>query len=155
MLEWMLMPYKKLYPVIAGRSSRREFWMFALLNLIVLIVFLAFFFSFAGGAALLDPSNMGSAMVGAGMGLMLLLFIPFYIWLLLTAVASLAVTVRRFHDLNLSGWIYLVFLVLGAVPFVNILSSIALLVMMCLRGTQGPNKYGEDPTDTSGAEVFA
>ena len=155
MLEWMLMPYRKLYPAIAGRSSRREFWMFALFNLIVLVVFVALFFAFAGGAASLDPSNLGGAMVGAGLGLMLLLFIPFYVWLLLAGVASLAVTVRRFHDLNLSGWIYVVFIVLSVVPFVNILSSIALLVLMCLRGTQGANKFGEDPTDTSGAEVFA
>jgi uncharacterized membrane protein YhaH (DUF805 family) len=151
----MLMPYRKLYPAIAGRSSRREYWMFVLFNLIVLVVFAALFFAFAGGAASLDPSNLGGAMIGAGMGLLLLLFIPFYIWALVTAAASLAVTVRRFHDLNLSGWIYVLFIVLGFIPFVNLLSFIALVVMMCLRGTQGPNKYGEDPTDVSGAEVFA
>lgn len=155
MLEWMLMPYRKLYAAIAGRSSRREFWMFFFFNVIVLAVFIALIFAFAGGATALDPTNLEGAMIGAGVGLLLLLFIPFYIWIVLTGVASVAVTIRRFHDLNLSGWIYVLFLVLGMVPFVNILSSIALLVMMCLRGTNGPNKYGDDPTDIPGAEVFA
>ena len=42
-MEWMLMPYRRLYALIAGRASRQEFWMFILLNVIVVVAFLALF----------------------------------------------------------------------------------------------------------------
>ena len=42
-MEWMLMPYRRLYALIAGRASRQEFWMFVLFNVIVAVVFLALF----------------------------------------------------------------------------------------------------------------
>lgn len=155
-MEWMLMPYRKLYALIAGRSSRQEFWMFVLFNVIVAAAFIGLFVALIGGAVLAgDINNMGAAIAGAGFGAMLLLLIPLYLWAILTGVASFAVTIRRFHDLNLSGWVYLPFLVLGAVPLVNFLVWIVLIVMMCLKGTAGPNKYGDDPTMPASAEVFA
>lgn len=155
-MEWMLMPYRKLYALIAGRASRQEFWMFVLFNVIVLAAFVGLFVALIGGAALAgDIGNIGNAVAGAGMATMALLLVPMYVWALLTAVASFAVTIRRFHDLNLSGWVYLPFFVLGMIPVVNFLVWIVLIVMMCLKGTTGPNKYGDDPTDLSNAAVFA
>jgi uncharacterized membrane protein YhaH (DUF805 family) len=50
-------------------------------------------------------------------------------------VPSIAVTVRRLHDTDRSGWWYLVIFV----PFVG---SIALLVFLVLQGTQGQNRFG-------------
>jgi uncharacterized membrane protein YhaH (DUF805 family) len=38
---------------------------------------------------------------------------------------------------------------------VNFLVLIGFIVLMCLEGTRGPNKYGADPKDPAGAEVFA
>lgn len=155
-MEWMLMPYRKLYALIAGRSSRQEFWMFALFNVIVVAVFIGLFVALIGGAALAgDVSQIGPAMAGAGVATMVLLLVPMYVWAVLTGVASFAVTIRRFHDLNLSGWVYLPFAVLGMVPLLNFLVWIVLIVMMCLKGTSGPNKYGEDPTAPTDAAVFA
>lgn len=155
-MEWMLMPYRRLYALIAGRASRQEFWMFALLNVIVLAVFIALLFVIIGTTASLGNMNdIGAAMAGAGFVTAMLLIVPFYIWALLTAVASFGVTIRRFHDLNLSGWVYLPFLVLGLVPLLNFLVWIAFIVVMCLKGTTGPNKYGNDPADASDTAVFA
>lgn len=49
---------------------------------------------------------------------------------------SLAVSVRRLHDVNKSGWFYLV-------PFYN-------LYLLCIDGTRGENAYGEDPKGRAG-----
>ena len=46
-MEWMLMPYRKLYRLIEGRSSRQEYWMFTFFNVLVLLVVLAIMFLFA------------------------------------------------------------------------------------------------------------
>jgi uncharacterized membrane protein YhaH (DUF805 family) len=155
-MEWMLMPYRRLYALIAGRASRQEFWMFVLFNAIVVVVIIGLFTSLLGASVFAGNMNdIGGAMAGAGVVTMFLLLIPIYIWALLTGVASFAVTIRRFHDLNLSGWVYLPFLVLGLVPLLNFLVWIALIVVMCLKGTSGPNKYGDDPTQPVEAAVFA
>ena len=52
-------------------------------------------------------------------------------------VPGIAVSVRRLHDTNKSGW----WLLLCFVPFVG---SIVILVFMCLEGTKGANKYGDE-----------
>jgi uncharacterized membrane protein YhaH (DUF805 family) len=157
-MEWMLMPYRRLYRLIEGRSSRQEYWMFVLLNVLILVGFIVLVSAMVGGVAGLaaNPSSFTSNMLGAGFLVGILLVIPLYIWWILTAVAGFAVTIRRFHDLNLSGWLYLLFVVLGFIPLINFLALIGLIVMMCLPGTQGPNRYGEDPTQShGGAEVFS
>lgn len=158
-MEWMLMPYRKLYRLIEGRSSRQEFWMFVLLNVIVAVIFIGLFATLIGGAAFASSggnlSDLGAAFAGVGFVTMIVLLVPMYIWAILTAVASFAVTIRRFHDLNLSGWVYLPFVILSAVPLLGFLVWIALIVVMCLKGTSGPNKYGEDPTQSTSAAVFA
>lgn len=160
-MEYMLMPYRKLYRLIEGRSGRREFWMFVLLNVIVYAAAIALMFAFVGGAgmSMADPTNLGAMMTGAGV-MMLLLIIPFYIWAILTSVASVAVTIRRLHDLNLTGWLYLLYpvLLVGAAavsPYLMVAVVIGWIVVMCLPSTSGANKYGADPYDQAGPEVFA
>ena len=50
---------------------------------------------------------------------------------------GLAVSVRRLHDLDRTGWwLLLIFTVIG---------MIVLLVWDCMRGTVGPNRFGPDP----------
>ena len=40
--------------------------------------------------------------------------------------------------------------------FLNLLSWLVLLIMMCVGGTSGPNRYGDDPTrEATGANVFS
>lgn len=55
-------------------------------------------------------------------------------------IPHISLHVRRLHDLNRSGWWLLV---IFCIPFGIIISWI---VLMCLKGTTGPNKYGEEPT---------
>ncbi len=50
---------------------------------------------------------------------------------------SLAVSVRRLHDRDYSGWwILLAFTGIG---------YILLIIWYCMRGTAGPNRFGPDP----------
>ncbi|MCH7629961.1 MAG: DUF805 domain-containing protein, partial [Proteobacteria bacterium] len=65
-----------------------------------------------------------------------------------TIVPSLAVSVRRLHDQDRSGWMLLLMLI----PF---LGWFALLVLMCLEGTRGPNRFGADPKNPAQADIFA
>ena len=51
---------------------------------------------------------------------------------------SLGISVKRLHDINFSGW----WLLIGFIPFIG---AIALIVLACLPGTNGDNKYGSYP----------
>jgi len=154
-MEYMLLPYRKLYRLIEGRSGRQEFWMFFLLNFLIVVGLIALVFLFAGGLSALDPqSALSGGLAGAGVGLMLLIIIPVYVWVALTGIAYTAVAIRRLHDLNLTGWLYLVYMILSFVPLLNFLVFIGFLIVMALPGTQGANKYGEDPTNPVSTSAF-
>ncbi|HEX8058616.1 MAG TPA: DUF805 domain-containing protein [Novosphingobium sp.] len=152
MLEWMIMPLKR-YVDFKGRSRRKEFWSWVLLNFIIYAVLMAVVFGGGGvmSAAMADPGNpmaVYKAMF-AGPGILLA------IWGLAVFIPNIAVVVRRLHDRDMSGWWYLGFFVAALIPILNIISGIALLVLMCLEGTRGPNRFGPDPKDPTSAEVFA
>jgi len=49
-------------------------------------------------------------------------------------LAALALTVRRLHDTDRSGW----WMLIALVPYVG---SIVLLIFTVLKGTPGPNRY--------------
>ena len=146
-MEWMLMPYRR-YAEFSGRSRRKEYWMFTLFTVIVYAVLAAFMFAGGLGSALLsgDEPEFG---VGFWIGAVL-----FAIFILGTLVPGVAVIVRRLHDRDMSGWWYLGFMVLGAVPYIGTLFSIAFLVLMCLPGTTGMNRFGDDPKNPVGYDVF-
>ncbi|MFO8231247.1 MAG: DUF805 domain-containing protein [Longimonas sp.] len=55
------------------------------------------------------------------------------------AVLLVFVSIKRLHDLDLSGWFYLVMLI----PFVSFLFA---LYMLFAPGTDGPNRYGPVPS---------
>ena len=70
-------------------------------------------------------------------------------------IPSLAVGCRRLHDRNMSGWWLLGFVVLSLIPLLGIFASIAMLVIFFLPGTNGPNRFGDDPKNPSAqADVF-
>ncbi len=106
----------KNYAVFSGRARRKEYWMFALFN---------FFFSIA--AAIADYAFFGSGS-SAFSGL----------YALAVLIPSLAVGVRRLHDVSKSGWFTLLI-------FVPLVGAIWLLVLACTKGTPGDNEYGPDP----------
>lgn len=143
-MEWMLMPYRRYFD-FSGRSRRKEYWMFFLLFVIVYAV--AFALMFAGGysmtpglATTAPPAEMGG-MTMLGFGILA-------IFVLASIIPAIAVQIRRFHDQDRSGW----FVLLNFIPY---LGSLVVLVFMCLEGTRGPNRFGPDPKDPTGAEVFA
>lgn len=77
----------------------------------------------------------------------------FYLAVILPMIA---VSVRRFHDRDLSGWWYLGGLLAGMIPYIGFLASIAMFVVTVLRGTDGENRFGPDPLKPlSSADVFA
>jgi uncharacterized membrane protein YhaH (DUF805 family) len=139
MLEWMLMPYRR-YADFSGRSRRKEYWMFTLLTFIVLAVGLALVFGGSSGVDANDEPQLGPlGYLGAGF---------LVLWFLGSFIPSIAVTVRRFHDQDKSGWFYL----LSFIPYVG---GIVVFVFMLLEGTRGPNRFGADPKDPSSVDVFS
>ena len=68
-------------------------------------------------------------------GIVALVFVVFLFGMILP---GLAVSVRRLHDLNQSGWFYLLVLIPG-------LGALGLAIWFCFRGTQGDNRFGPDP----------
>ena len=70
-------------------------------------------------------------------------------------IPSIAVTVRRLHDRNMSGWWYPGFIVASLIPVVGIIAAIAFLVIMFLDGTPGTNRFGPDPKGRANSDVFA
>jgi uncharacterized membrane protein YhaH (DUF805 family) len=121
-MDWYIGVLKK-FADFSGRARRKEYWMWALFYIIGVIVL-----SIIDGILGLRAAN--------GLGLLSGVF------MLLNLVPSIAVGVRRLHDRDMSGW----FMLLGLVP----LAGIALLVIFCLEGTRGSNKYGPDPKGIAG-----
>ena len=148
-MEWMLLPFRR-YAEFAGRSCRREYWMFALLSGVVYA--LAAILMFAGGLFGLAQNSANFSSLTPLFYLGLAIAIIFF---LAALVPSIAVTVRRLHDRNLSGWWYLGVIVLGQIPYLGFLINIAFLVFMVMPGDNGPNRFGADPLDPSRVDVFA
>jgi len=156
-MEWMILPFKR-YAEFSGRSRRKEYWMFALLNIIIYTVLYGFIIASMGPTMMdaamqaeagLEPTIAPTGMM-AGAGIVGILLV---VYALAVFIPSLAVMVRRFHDQDKSGW----FVLLAFIPFVGgiILLVFMCLVFMCLDGTKGENRFGTDPkmNDNVG-EVF-
>ena len=112
-LSWTLFSFQ-------GRIPRRVFWGASLISWVAFGVIFG----------LLAPLAPKSTVVPI---VMLLLYIPFF-WI------SLAVTIKRWHDRDKSGfWIFI-----GLIPIVGPIW--AFVETGCLRGTMGPNRFGDDPT---------
>lgn len=160
-MEWMILPFKR-YVDFEGRSRRKEFWMFQLLNLLVAVVLAGpFFVAFMGvsianaGDPVAQEAAMAAMFEGGG-GILSMVGLGIYaLYALVAFLPSIAVTVRRFHDRDMSGWWYLGLTVAGIIPLVGFLASIALLVFMVLPGTPGSNRFGADPKDPYAEDVFA
>lgn len=102
------------YAEFSGRARRSEYWYFVLFHALI-------------SAALTLVAYMVPALAILGSIASLALFIP-----------SLAVQVRRLHDIGKSGWyIFIVF-----IPLVGI---ILLLIWLCREGTPNNNQFGPSP----------
>ncbi len=159
-MEWMILPFKR-YADFTGRSRRREFWMFQLLNAVLAAILIGPLMVSAIGASIAAGDGPGAeeafaeALAASGLGLSAIGALLYGLYVLAAFIPSVAVTVRRLHDCDMSGWWYLGLLVAGAIPFVGLLASLALFVLMVLPGTAGPNRFGPDPKDPFSEDLFA
>ncbi len=105
----------KKYGNFKGRASRSEFWWFCLF----------------GGLGGLVTSILDIIFFGPYLQVISTLFIIFML------IPSWAVTARRFHDINKSGWLYLwSFTIIGLIP---------VFIWMIEKGDHNKNDYGENP----------
>jgi uncharacterized membrane protein YhaH (DUF805 family) len=140
-MDWYLMVWRR-YAEFNGRSRRKEYWMFTLFNSLIIFV-LAFLGFFS-----ITPNENGK---GAGG----ILFVPLILYALAVFIPGLAVSVRRLHDSGKSGWLLLLFMVLGLIPIIGFIANIAQIVLMCLDSDPGVNQYGPSPKYPEGAGMAA
>lgn len=132
-MYWMLLPLRR-YADFDGRSRRLEYWMFQLFIWLVFGACAAFAIA-VGGYDTVDP------VTGMQVPPSPLFWIPvaaITIFSLGIIVPGIAVTIRRLHDRNMSGWFYLL-------VFIPYLGGLILFVITLLPGTPGENRFGDDP----------
>ena len=110
----------KKYGDFSGRARRLEYWSWTLVNLIVLMLFVAF----------LSSSDFSDSLGFWTVG--------FLLYFLATIVPSFSSQVRRFHDSGLSGWNIL----WSAFPYIG---GIIILVLTLRDSEKGQNKWGPNP----------
>ena len=118
-MSWYIEALRK-YAVFSGRSRRKEYWYFVLFNVII------------GVALSVLDALIGTYNPSAGIGLL------GGIYSLAVLVPSIAVSVRRLHDIDRTGW----WVLIALVPVVG---AIVLIVFHVLDSTPGPNRYGPNP----------
>lgn len=132
-MKWFIKAFRQ-YADFGGRASRQEFWMFVLFNLL-----LAMAWAFVAG--LLTGLFGGS--FDHDSDRLIFMYKLIAIYYAVTTVPAMAVGVRRLHDTGRSGWWMLVSLV-------PIAGGIWLILLMCLDGSAGDNRYGSPPDGTTG-----
>ena len=132
MIDW----YKKVvlenYANFTGRARRSEYWYFVLCNFIItMVLYIPMIISIGINK---DSDSPGF--------LFYLAYALLMIYNLAVFIPSLAVTVRRLHDVGKSGWFYLI----GLIPLVG---PIILLVWFATDGQPGTNQWGVNPKEES------
>jgi uncharacterized membrane protein YhaH (DUF805 family) len=162
-IDWAKRPIQK-YADFRGRAPRAEYWWYVLGLVVVLVVLMII-------EAIVGLNKMILGVYGPLTAL-------FY---LATFVPGIAVSVRRLHDTNRSGWWLLLivpylisaalmmralagataagtapaFGAAGILGLIGLVGCIVLLVFYCLPGTPGDNRYGADPYGQDVAATFA
>ena len=127
-MEWYLKVVRDNYATFKGRARRKEYWMFVLFNIIFLLV-----------AAILDNILGTTFNISSGYSEVSMPYGWIYlIYGLAIIIPSIAVLVRRLHDVGKSGgWFFIV--------LIPLIGSIWLLVLLCTEGNSGENIYGPSP----------
>ena len=114
-----------------GRINRQKF-LFAVIGWVALIMVMMVISSiFTVMAMNPDASSFWSVMAG----LFGIINIVIYIAMM---YSSIALQIKRWHDLDRSGW----FTLLGFLPIVNLIYAV---YVYCVKGTTGDNQFGKDP----------
>jgi uncharacterized membrane protein YhaH (DUF805 family) len=118
-VDWYLLVLKK-YLVFEGRARRKEYWYFVLFNIL------------AGITLGIIDNVTGTLNPETGVGLLSGLYS------LAVLIPTIAVSIRRLHDTDRSGW----WLLIALIPLIG---GLVLLVFFVLDGTPGTNQYGPNP----------
>lgn len=129
MIDWVLEVFSK-YAIFDGRARRSEYWYWYLFNFFVSI-FMAVV-SVVINLPFETETDYGIGWFGLFINLVVI------VYSLGIVIPNLAVTVRRLHDTNRSGWWYFI----SMVPFIG---GIILLIYLIEDGTPGDNQYGPNP----------
>jgi|SRR5690606_8383431 len=119
--DWWQKVVIKNYANFEGRARRKEYWYFVLINFIFSLVL-----GFVSGATDLTFGPTGESGILDS------------IYSLAVLIPSIAVGVRRMHDVGKSGWYLLI-------PIYN-------FVLAVTEGENKRNEYGDDPKGT-GSEI--
>jgi uncharacterized membrane protein YhaH (DUF805 family) len=119
-MAWYLLAWQRATD-FSGRSRRKEYWYFQLFNAIVMI-FLGLF-----AVAFSDQGKPATIPFGLMFTYGFVVFVP-----------SLAVTIRRLHDIGKSGWWYLI-------AFVPLIGGLILFVFTLINSDPDRNEYGPNP----------
>ena len=133
-MEYMFAPLKR-FADFSGRSRRKEYWSWFLFVMVALLVlmYLDSVLGLGGTAtSYAEGGSVGFRMTG---GLLTLAF------MLAMLIPGVAVSIRRMHDQDKSGWFLLI-------PIYN-------LILLLTEGTRGPNRFGPDPKGADDGKVFA
>ena len=124
-MNWYLKVVKDNYVNFSGRARRTEYWMFTLFN-VVFGIGLGFL-DVASGTYYVNPATgQGAGLIGT-------------IYSFAVLLPSLAVAVRRLHDVGKSGWyLLLVLTIIGAIP---------VLIWQVSDSASGENDYGPNPKE--------
>ena len=149
----------KKYAVFTGRASRTEFWSWCLWNMLLFFLvslLLAFVTTNAVNAP--APGQTPPTPIAAEA-----LFVIVQLYMLLSLLPSIGVTIRRLHDQNRSGWwilLALLPLIWGMIgpeddqdgsvwwsllKVICAAGGIILLSIQTTRGTEGENRFGAPP----------
>ena len=111
----------KKYADFNGRASVREYWMFNLIHFIIIIIL----------------GSIGKVMPGT-----LYTIISVVYMIGVSLIPSIAVTVRRLHDTNRSGW----YILLNIIP---VLGWFYILYLTIKAGDTEKNRFGTSPITTN------
>ena len=120
-MNWYLKCWKQ-YADFSGRARRKEYWIFSLINYIII------FFLYILQIVMIEST------------LWLIFPIIFFLYAVAVFLPGLAVDIRRLHDIGKSGWWYLIYLI-------PIIGAIWLTGLMCLDSEPGENQWGENPKE--------
>ncbi|HSI46090.1 MAG TPA: DUF805 domain-containing protein [Methylophilus sp.] len=114
-MDWYLQVLQK-YALFTGRATRKEYWMFVLVSFLIILAI-----------EFVEPVLGTGGFIGMLYSLVILL-------------PSVAVSIRRLHDTDRSGW----WLLISLIPLIG---GIVLLVFMVQDSTSGQNQYGPNPKE--------
>jgi len=123
---------------VLGRSRRSEYAWLLLAHGGLTVLIAALVSAFGASVEDFETANFNGFGV-AFMGLYSLIWVG-------SVIPWITLNIRRFHDMNYTGWMVALFAGLWLIPPIGALASIVQFFWILFGGgTPGANKYGQDP----------